>query len=55
MKHLISLVVGIVFLFSVLPNAFCGDVKIGIVDLQKLQRDSKAFKALSEGYMRVLE
>lgn len=55
MKHFMSLVVGIVLLLSVQPNAFCGEVKIGVIDLQKLQRDSKAFKTLSEGYMKELE
>ena len=42
MKHFMGLIVGIVFLFGFQLNAFSGDAyKIGVVDLQKLQRDIK--------------
>ena len=56
MKHFMGLIVGIVFLFSFQLDAFGGDaIKIGVVDLQKLQQDSSAFKKLSENYMKELE
>ncbi len=55
MKYGISLIVGIMFLFGIQFNAFSADYKIGVVDLQKLQRDSSEFKKLSETYAKKLE
>jgi len=56
MKNFMGLIVGIVFLLGFQLNAFSGDViKIGVVDLQKLQRDSSAFQKLSESYMKALD
>jgi outer membrane protein len=56
MKHFMGLIVGIVFLLGFQLNAFSGDaIKIGVVDLQKLQRDSSAFQKLSESYMKALD
>jgi len=51
-----GLIVGFVFLFGFQINAFSGDaIKIGVVDLQKIQQNSSAFKKLSESYMKMLE
>ncbi len=55
MKHFISLIVGIVFLLGLQSNVFSADYKIGVIDLQKLQRSSSEFKKLSETYQKKLE
>ncbi len=55
MKYGISLIVGFVFLFGFQFNAFSADYKIGVVNLQKLQRDSSEFKKISETYAKKLE
>jgi len=56
MKQFMGLIVGVVFLFGFQLNAFSGDaIKMGVVDLQKIQQNSSAFKKLSESYMKALE
>jgi len=56
MKHLINLMVGVVFLLSFQINAYSADsLKIAVVDLQKLQRESTAFKKISDSYAKKLE
>ena len=49
MKHLICLIVGVAFLLSFQLNGYSAEsLKIAVVDLQKLQRESTGFKKLSE-------
>ncbi len=56
MKHLISLFVGVVFLFSFQLNAFGDDnCKIGVFSMQKIQQTSSAFQKLSKSYEKKLE
>ena len=56
MKHLISLIVGVAFLLSFQVNGYSAEsLKIAVVDLQKLQRESTGFKKLSESYAKKLE
>jgi len=56
MKHLISLIVGVAFLLSFQLNGYSQEsLKIAVVDLQKLQRESTGFKKLSEIYAKKLE
>ena len=56
MKHLISLIVGVAFLLSFQLNGYSAEsLKIAVVDLQKLQRESTGFKKLSETYAKKLE
>ncbi len=55
MKYYIGLIVGIVFLIGFQFNAFSADNKIGVFDLQKLQRDSSDVKKIGEAYSKKLE
>ena len=56
MKHLICLIVGVAFLLSFQLNGYSAEsLKIAVVDLQKLQRESTGFKKLSESYAKKLE
>jgi outer membrane protein len=55
MKYFIGLVVGIVWLLNCQASVFAAEDKIGIVDLQKFQQNSTAYKKLSESYIKKLE
>ena len=56
MKHLISLIVGVAFLFSFQLNGYSAEsVKIAVVDLQKLRKNSVAFQKFAESFAKKLE
>jgi outer membrane protein len=49
MKKLFGLFVGFIFVFSFLTNAFCEETsKIGVIDVLKLQEESKAFQQIRQ-------
>lgn len=49
MKKIFGLFVGFIFVFSFLTNAFCEETyKIGVIDVLKLQEESKAFQKIRQ-------
>ena len=56
MKHLFSLIAGVILIFSFQNHALCADnYKFGVVDIEKFQEESKSFQKIREGLKQKYE